>query len=80
MEKIRTPLKCNNRGITRYFKGLSECAKIIGLNHPVSICDWLKGRYKCSLKNFSDFQYLTEDELKNINSITFTENSDEIIP
>ena len=79
LNKIRIPIKCKNGSKTVFFRGLTECAKLIGLKHPGSICDWLKNRYKCTLKNFSDFEYLTEDEIKNKDLIHFIESSDELI-
>jgi len=77
--KRRYPIKCKNNGNTVYFRSLTDCAKLIGLNSPGSICDWLRGRYKCSLKNFSDFEYLSEEEKANINNIDFIKDKSKLV-
>ena len=77
-EKSSLPIKCLNKGITVYFRGLSECARILKLNSPGSIYDWVSGNHPCTLySDLTDFQYVSKQELEN-GDIKFIESFEEL--
>lgn len=65
LKKLSTPIKCTidlyNKVV--YFRGIMDCSRILKMNNPGSVCDWVKGRYKCTYPGLSNFQYMTENEI-----------------
>lgn len=77
-KKAMLPVKCLNKNETIYFKSLSDCANILKMNTPGSICDWVKGRHSCILyPDLTNFQYVSQDEILN-NNIKFIESFEEL--
>lgn len=72
------PIKCQNIDKTIYFKNVTSCSKILGKNHPGSICDWISGRYKCSIDGLDNFEYLSDEEISELGEIPFIENINDI--
>lgn len=79
LKKLSTPIKCNidsdNR--TVYFKGIMDCSRILKMNNPGSVCDWVKGRYTCTYPGLSNFQYMTEEEI-NDSDVKYINTFDEL--
>lgn len=79
LRKLSTPIKCtiNNDNRIVYFKGIIDCSRILKLNNPGSVCDWVKGRYVCTYPGLSNFQYMTEEEINDSN-IEYVNSFDEL--
>lgn len=70
LKKLSTPIKCIITSTNKivYFKGIMNCSRILKMNNPGSVCDWVKGRYVCTYPGLSNFEYMTKDEINNPNT------------
>lgn len=75
--KFSKPLKCEYLGKTAYFKSVKYCAEMIGVG-GFTVSSWASGKRKnITHPEFSNFQYLTEDEINDPN-IKYVETREDL--
>lgn len=77
LNKLKTPMKCDYKEKTIYFRGIKDCSKFLGVN-DTTVNRWITGKIKNKTTNpdFSNFRFLTEDELKS-DDIKYVETLDD---
>lgn len=80
--KLLKPIKCDYNGKTIYFTGITSCSNITGISYG-TIMNRLRGCYDNSrvFKEFSNFEYLTENEIKIIenSNIKYIKSREDLI-
>ena len=77
--KLFKPIKCDYNGETIYFTGITSCSSITGISYG-TIMNRLKGCYNSRVfKEFSNFKYLTENEMIDSSNIKYVKSKEDLI-
>lgn len=78
--KLLKPIKCDYNGKTIYFTGITSCSNITGISYGTIMFRLKRNNNNSRVsKEFSNFRYLTDDEMINKNNIKYIRSKEDLI-
>jgi hypothetical protein len=78
--KLLKPIKCDYNGKTIYFTGITSCSNITGISYETIMFRLKRNNNNSRVsKEFSNFRYLTDDEMINKNNIKYIRSKEDLI-